>query len=57
MGIDHGGLDVAVPQQFLHRPDVVAVLKQVRRKRVAKGVTADGLGNPGFEPGLFDGPL
>ena len=43
VGIYHGGLDVAVPQQFLHRPDVVAVLQQVRRKGMAQRMATRGL--------------
>ena len=36
MGVDHCGLHVVVPQQFLHGPDVVALLQEMRRKRMAK---------------------
>lgn len=30
--IDHGGADVGMPQQFLHRADVVPCLQQVRER-------------------------
>jgi hypothetical protein len=33
------GAHIAVPQQFLHRADVVSILQQMRRKAVTKGVT------------------
>jgi len=35
VGIDHRCAHVAVPEQLLHRPDVVVVLEQVGRERVA----------------------
>jgi len=38
MGIDHGGSQVAVTEQFLHTPDIVIRLQQVAGKTVAKGV-------------------
>ena len=34
MRVNHGGLNVLVPQQRLHRPDVVAVLQQMGCRRV-----------------------
>jgi len=36
--IDHGGFDIAVPQQFLDRANVVIGLQQVTGKAVAKSV-------------------
>jgi hypothetical protein len=30
MGVDHRRADVPMPEQFLNRPDVVAVFQQVR---------------------------
>ena len=35
MGIDHGGTHVLVPQEFLHRTDIVTVLQKMRRQTVA----------------------
>ena len=46
-----------MPQQLLNCPDVVPVLEEVRCKRVTKGMTGRGLGDPGFESGFFDSPL
>jgi hypothetical protein len=57
MGVDHRRADVTMPEQFLHRPDVVAVFQQVRRKGVPKRVTAHRLNDAHASRGLFDGPL
>ena len=46
-----------MPQQLLDGPDVVAVLKQVRRERVPLGVWAGALGHPGLPNRVLDGPL
>ena len=35
VGIDHGGTHVLVPQEFLHRTDIVTVLQKMRRQTVA----------------------
>ena len=43
-GVDHGGLEVRVPKELLHRADVIAVLEQVRGEAVTQRVTARGLG-------------
>jgi hypothetical protein len=34
VGVDHGRADILVPQQFLHCPNIVTVLQQVRGKAV-----------------------
>jgi len=34
MRIDHGRADVLVPQEFLHRPNIVTILQQVCGKAV-----------------------
>ena len=46
MRVHHRRTDIPVPQQFLNRPDIVAVLQQLRGERVAKGVAACWFGNP-----------
>ena len=38
MGIDHGRTYVLMSQEFLDRADVLAVLKQVGGREVAKGM-------------------
>ena len=36
--VDHCRSDVAMPEQFLHGPDVVAVFQQMRRERVTQRI-------------------
>ena len=45
MGIDHGRTDVLMPKEFLDRPDIVAVLKQMGGKGMPEGVTTGRLNN------------
>ena len=45
MGIDHGGPDIPVAEQFLYRTDVITILKEVRGKRMAESMTGSVLGN------------
>ena len=54
MGIPHRSFDVLVPEQFLNGSDVVAVLQQMGRKRMAEDVAARGHGKAGFENRLLD---
>jgi hypothetical protein len=51
VGVDHGRADVAVAQQFLDGPDVVAGFQQVCGERMPQGVTARRLRNPGCAEG------
>jgi len=39
MLVDHGGPDIAVPQQFLDRPNIIVGLQKVAGKTVTKGVS------------------
>ena len=57
MCVDHGGTHVGVPQQLLHRPDVVPVLEEMRRKRMPQGVTTGPLPDLGPSHGIGNGPL
>ena len=34
VGVDHGGVDVAVAQQFLDRPDIVPIFQEVGSERM-----------------------
>jgi hypothetical protein len=43
MGVDHGGLYIAVAEQLLHRADVVAGGEQVRRERMVWHVARLGM--------------
>jgi len=57
VGVDHGGLDVLVAEEFLNGADVVAVLEEVGGEGVAKGVGGDVFLDPGLEGGGADGFL
>ena len=57
MCIDHRRLHIFVAQQFLDRPDIIALLQQMRRKAVPQGVTTDAFGEPCRTTGLAHGPL
>ena len=46
-----------MPQERLDGSDVVAVLEQVRRERVAQGVGAGALGQRGLTDRELEGPL
>lgn len=46
-----------MPEQLLDGPDVVPVLEQVGRKRVAEDMAGDVLGNAGSSSGLRHGAL
>jgi hypothetical protein len=54
VGVDHGGFDVFVSEQFLDGADVVTVLEQVGGEGVAEGVATDALGDFGVAGSLFD---
>lgn len=51
MGVDHGGFDVFVSEEFLNRADVVSALEEVCGEGVAEGVGGDSF----FELGDFCG--
>ena len=55
--VDHGGGDVLVPEQLLHRPNVVAGFEQMRRKRVPERVRRRMLGDSGHAYRLLHGTL
>src|SRR5439155_24470949 len=57
VGVDLRRAHVAVAEQFLNRPDVVAVLEQVRGERVAERVATRGLGDAGPTDGVLDRAL
>jgi hypothetical protein len=45
-----------VAQEFLHRPDIIALLEQVRRTAVPQGVTTGACGEPSRTTSRTDGP-
>jgi len=57
VGIDHRGLHVLMPQQFLHRPDVITMREQMRGNAVPNGVAADAFGQPRRTTGQTNGQL
>ena len=57
VGVDQGGFDVAMTEEFLDGADVVAVLEEVGGEGVAEGMTTDALGDGGRSNGLFEGFL
>ncbi len=57
MGVDHGGFDVAVAQEFLDGADVVAGFEEVGGEAVAEGVGCGHFGDSGLEEGGVEGFL
>jgi hypothetical protein len=57
MRIDHRRLHIVVAQEFLHRPDIIALLEQMRRKAVPQRVTTHAFGEPCRTTGPTDGSL
>ena len=44
MSVDHGGLYIFVPKQFLDGADIVAILEQVSGERVSEGMRGNRFG-------------
>ena len=57
VGVDHGGADVAVAQEFLYGADVVSVFQKMSGKGVSEGVTAGVFYNACFPDCIFYGFL
>jgi hypothetical protein len=55
--IDHRRAHVLVAQELLSGPNVVAILKEVRRKRMTERMATGRLGDPCRASGFFDGLL
>jgi hypothetical protein len=55
MGVDHGGGDIFVAEEFLNGTDIIATLKQVGSETVAQGVGADRFMDTGLTGRLSDG--
>src|SRR5215510_11388721 len=43
VGVDHRRRDILVPEELLHRPDIIASLEQVGCKGMTKSMAAHGL--------------
>ena len=57
MGVNHGGADIGMAQQFLHGADVVTRQQQMGGKRVPQSVGRGGFGNIGQLQGPLERPL
>ena len=57
MGVDHGGGDVLVAQEFLDGADVRAAAQKVGGKGMAQSMRGGGFLDAGFAGGLPDGAL
>jgi len=57
VGVDHGGFDVGVAEEFLDGANVVAILQEVGGEAVAEGVGADALGDASELGGFVNGFL
>ena len=57
MGIPHRRLQLVVAQPCVHRPDLVALLEQMRRNAVPNGLTTEACGEPHRTTGPAHGPL
>lgn len=54
MGVDHGGFDIFVAEEFLDGANVVARFKEVGGETVAEGVACGVFVNACFANGFFD---
>src|SRR5256885_14183490 len=57
VGIDHGGADVVMAEELLHRPDVIAGFKEMGSERMPERVTRGPLGDSGPQHGVPHGAL
>ena len=57
MGIDHGGLDVGVAEEFLDGADVLSGLQQMGGEAVPKAVRREANRQPALPDGLLNRPL
>jgi hypothetical protein len=57
MRVEDRRLDVVMPEQLLHRANVISVLEQVRRKRMPKRVARRALAYPRPDDRVSYGPL
>jgi len=57
VGIDHGGAEVLVTEEFLDGANVIPILEEVGGEGVAEGVATDAFLNAGFAGSRFDSAL
>jgi hypothetical protein len=53
MGVNHGCINVLMPQKLLNRPNIIPTFYQMRGKAVAQKVTTAGLGDTTLSNGFF----
>ena len=51
MGINHGGFDILMAQEFLNGTDIVVILQKLGGKAMAKSMTTDSLVDTGQTSG------
>ena len=54
MGINHGGADIFVAQQFLDRSDIITICQQMGSEAVAKRMAGDEFLYPGHLRSFLD---
>lgn len=54
--INHGRIDVFMPEEILYSSDICAALQKMCRKRMAECVRARRFGNVGFSKRFLNGP-
>jgi hypothetical protein len=54
MGIDHGGSDVGMPEEFLNGPNVIMGFKKAGGKGISQGMAADPLVYPCIRSRILD---
>ncbi len=57
MSVNHGRIDILVPQQLLNGTNVISVLQQMGRKRMSKSVTANMFNDSGLQTSLSHSTL
>ncbi len=57
MGVNHGGGDVTMAEQFLNGANIVAAFEKMGGEAMAKGMATGGLSEAGGGDRAFDGVL
>jgi hypothetical protein len=57
VGIDHGGANILVAEQFLDGADIIAILQKMGGERVSEGVATDAFAKSRFLGALFHSAL
>ena len=57
VGVDHGGADILMPEQFLNGTNIVAVLEEMGCKGMTEGVAGDAFSDADFFGSFLDAAL